>query len=264
MHLPREPARQPPPFRLPQSDVCDVFVKIGGSILDGEAATAALIPAITALPGNSRIVILTGGGQAVKRIKANQRSLGTPFYACWRSGVLCLDVTAHLLASYSTRFTVAASLTDISACLGSGHIAVFAPAGAILNSLDLTPDWEVTTDSMGLYFAAALGARRYVIVSDVDGIYARRPEELTCGPPIALIRVEELEQLATSKLDRTFPAYFRRYARPTVVVNGRHPERVSAALCGERTVGTEIDEGAAVPRPLHMRSEPVDPAAERP
>ena len=157
-----------------QYTACDVFVKLGGSILDQDATTAALIPHITELAGKHRIVILTGGGQTVKRIKSNQRSTGTHFYSCWRAGVLCLEVNAHLLASYSPRFTVVSALADITACFASGNIAVFAPLGAMVSSLCLVPDWEETTDSIGLHFASTLGAQHYVIVSDVDGIYEDR------------------------------------------------------------------------------------------
>jgi len=63
------------------------------------------------------------------------------------------------------------------ACFEAGRIAVLAPAGAILNSLCFVPDWLVTTDSMGLRFANELGAARYVIVSDVHGIYELKPEK---------------------------------------------------------------------------------------
>lgn len=220
--------------------VCDVFVKIGGSILDQEASTAALVPHITRLCLNHRILILTGGGQAAKRIKANQRAWHTPFYSCWRAGVLCLEVNANLLASYSTSFTVVTSLTEIESCFEAGKVAVFAPAGALLSSLQLVPDWEATTDSIGLHFASVLGARRYVIVSDVHGIYEKRPDQDTSQSPIARLDVDELEQLPSSKLDPAFSIYFRRYSLPTFVVNGKDPARVSAAICGDPTVGTEI------------------------
>jgi 5-(aminomethyl)-3-furanmethanol phosphate kinase len=220
---------------------CDVFVKFGGSVLDQHAATAALVPHITRLADKQRIVILTGGGQTVKRIKANQRSLGTPFYSCWRAGVLCLEVNAHLLASYSTQFKVVSSLADIAACFAAGHIGVFAPLGAMVNSLSLVPDWEETTDSIGLHFANALAARHYVIVSDVDGIYEQRPGEISGASPIPRLNVDELERLPSSKLDSAFPRYFRRQGLPTVIVNGRHPDRVSAAIRGEPTIGTRID-----------------------
>ena len=220
---------------------CDVFVKLGGSILDQSAATAALIPYVVELARKHRILILAGGGQTVKRIKANQRSIGTDFYNCWRAGCLCLEVNAYLLASYSTRFTVASSLTDIAACFATGNIAVFAPLGAMVNSLSLVPDWEETTDSIGLHFASALGARRYVIVSDIDGIYKKRPGENVSGAPIPHLTVDELERLPSSKMDSAFPRYFRRQGLPTVIVNGRHPERVGAAICGEPTIGTRID-----------------------
>lgn len=243
MRTSRELMRECPAGLPEQPARCDVFVKLGGSILDQEAATAALIPQITELGDEYRILILTGGGQTVKRIKANQRLRGTHFYSCWRAGVVCLEVNAYLLASYSTHFSVVSSLADIEACFVGRKIAVFAPTGAIVNSLHLVPDWEETTDSMGLHFASVLGARRYVIVSDVDGIYAQRPDEIVSGTPIHHLSVDELERLPSSKLDSAFPRYFRRQGLPTVIVNGRHPSRVGAAIRGEPTVGTRIDPG---------------------
>src|SRR6202011_817882 len=105
--------------------------KLGGSILDQDVTTTTLVPHLTELARKHRILILTGGGQAAKRIKANQRSNSTDFYRCWRAGVLCLEVNAHLLASYSTHFAVVSSLTDIAACFANGNIGVFAPSGAI-------------------------------------------------------------------------------------------------------------------------------------
>lgn len=224
-----------------QGAFCDVFIKLGGSILDQDTATAALVPRITELARKHRILILTGGGLAAKRIKTNQRSERTDFYRCWRAGVLCLEVNAHLLASYSTHFAIVSSLTEMAVCFASGNIGVFAPLGAIVNSLYLVPDWEATTDSIGLHFASALGAQRYIIVSDVDGIYEKRPGEKPIGVPIPHLSVDDLERLPSSKLDPAFSAYFRRQALPTIIVNGQHPDRVGAAIRGESTLGTRID-----------------------
>ena len=242
MHASLESVQERPGVQLAQRPSCDVFVKLGGSILDQDGATAALIPSLTEFAQKYRILILTGGGQAVKRIKSNQRSCRTHFYNCWRAGVSYLEANAYLLASYSTQFMVVSSLTDIATCFSTRSVGVFAPSGAIVNSLSLVPDWEVTTDSMGLYFASAFGARRYVIISDVDGIYERRPEKGPWGAPIPQLSVTQLEHLPSSKLDRAFTEYFRRHALPTVIVNGRNPERVSAAIQGEATVGTRIEE----------------------
>jgi len=219
---------------------CDVFMKIGGSILDQDALTAELVPHIAALASQYRIMILTGGGQVVKRIKAAQRKYGTDFKSCWIPAVLNLDVNAGILAAYSPRFKTVASAQDMSTCFEAGCVAVFAAANAVFNSLYLKPDFTATTDSMGLYFARTLGARRYVIVTDVDGIYADRPTGNTWGAPIPRITPEELSRLPSSKLDPTFPDYFRRFSIPTRVVNGRHPTRVAAAIRGEPFLGTEI------------------------
>lgn len=241
MRTSRETLQEYPGVQSEQHAACDVFVKLGGSILDHDATTAALIFHITELACEHRILILTGGGQAAKRIKANQRSRGTDFYRCWRAGVLCLEVNTYLLASYSTHFRVVSSLTDIAACFAAGNIGVFAPLGAIVNSLNLVPDWEATTDSIGLHFASTLGARHYVIVSDVDGIYERRPGREPSGAPIPHLSVDDLERLPSSKVDPAFAAYFRRQPLATIIVNGRYPDRVSAAILGEPTIGTRID-----------------------
>jgi len=221
-------------------NLCDTFIKIGGSILDHEAATAALVPSLTRLAGQTRMLVLTGGGQAAKRIKANQIKHGHDFYRFWRATGLTPEVNAWLLASYSTVFSVVSCAAEIVACLQDGKIPVFAPTGAILNSLYFLPDWLVTTDSIGLQFASLSGARRYVIVSDVDGIYARGPQEGTPTEPIARLTAADMEGLPSSKLDRGFVDYFRRFPLPTVIVNGNHPERVSAAIQGKPTPGTEI------------------------
>jgi aspartokinase-like uncharacterized kinase len=223
-----------------QDQICDVFLKIGGSILDKDALTSELMPHIAALSRERRILILPGGGQAVKRIKANQQRYAVNFHSCWIPAVLNLDVNAGILASYSRAFTVVSSAEEMAACFDEGNVAVFAAAGAVFNSLNLTPDFQATTDSMGLYFARALGARRYVIVSDVDGMYEDRPMEGVSAVAIARLTLEELERLPSSKLDPSFPEYFRRYPLPTVIVNGKHPGRVSAAIRGEPTLGTEI------------------------
>ena len=226
---------------LGSQGLCDVFVKLGGSVLDHDSATIALVSRIVDLAPGHRILILTGGGQAAKRIKANQRTVGTDFYRCWRAGVLCLEVNAYLLASYSTHFTVVSTTTEIERCFDVGNIGVFAPYGPIVNSLHLIPDWEATTDSIGLHFASALGARRYVVVSDVDGIYEMQPGEAPSGQPIPSLSVDELEQLPSSKLDPAFSSYFRRQALPTIIVNGRYPDRVRAAIQGEVAIGTRIN-----------------------
>ena len=221
-------------------DICDVFVKIGGSILDDAIHTAQLVPSLIALSKEQRLVALPGGGQVAKRIVANQRNNGSDFQRSWRSGITSLDVHAGLLASYSPSFAVAASVLEITTSLAQGKMAVLAPAAKIVSDLELFPDFDVTTDSMGLYFAAVLGARRYVIVSNVDGIYPRAPDRDAVSRPIACLTPQELEDLPSSKLDRAFPHYFRRYPLPVMIVNGRSPERVSAAIRGRPTLGTEI------------------------
>jgi aspartokinase-like uncharacterized kinase len=224
----------------PHSAICNVFVKVGGSILDNAPHTAALAEGLVSLPSGQRIVILTGGGHVAKRIKANQRERACDFESCWRATTLALDVNAGLLASHSTRFCVTSSIAQIMAAQEAGAIPIFAPAGALINSLWFTPNWIVTTDTMGLYFAHHMGAVRYIIVTDVDGVCERAPGPGNSVSPISKLYVAQLESLPSSKLDAAFPGFFRRYPLETMVVNGKYPGRVTAAIAGRRTLGTEI------------------------
>jgi aspartokinase-like uncharacterized kinase len=225
---------------VPHSAICDVFVKVGGSILDNATHTTTLAESLAALPSGQRIVILTGGGRVAKRIKANQRERACGFDPCWKATTLALDVNAGLLASHSARFCVTSCIEQIVSVHAAGAIPIFAPAGALFNSLWFTPNWIVTTDTMGLYFAHSMGARRYVIVTDVDGVCERAPGPGSTVDPISKMHVAELERLPSSKLDAAFPGFFRRFPLETVVVNGKYPTRVTAAIAGRRTLGTEI------------------------
>jgi aspartokinase-like uncharacterized kinase len=134
-------------------------------------------------------------------------------------------------------FEVASTAGEMIRCFDAGKIAVFAPAHMLFGNLHFVPDWRITTDSMAVYFASTLRASRCVIVSNVDGVYEKWPDS---GPPIRRISVSELERLPSSKLDSAFPSFFRSYPVATMVVNGQHPNRVSAAVRGDETVGTEI------------------------
>jgi aspartokinase-like uncharacterized kinase len=230
----------------PHDPFCDIFLKIGGSILDNVAHTAALAADLVTLSGDSRVILLPGGGRVAKRIKANQSERGCDFDRCWRATTLALDVNAGLLASHSPRFRVSNSIAQIMESFEIGSIPIFAPADALFSSLWFTPNWVVTTDTMGLYFAHTMGAHRYVIVTDVDGICECAPISGMSTKAIPRIDVGELERLPSSKLDAAFPGFFRRYPMETIVVNGKFPSRVLAAVSGQRTAGTEITKDANI------------------
>jgi aspartokinase-like uncharacterized kinase len=224
----------------PHQPLCDVLIKVGGSILDNIPDTLALAEALVARSTGPRIVVLPGGGRVAKRIKSNQREREADFLCCWRATTLALDVNAGVLASHSPRFAVCISIGQIKDAQDGGFIPIFAPAQALFSSLWFTPNWIATTDTMGLYFAHVMGAARYVVVTDVDGVCEKAPGSDSHVVPLPRIRVSDLERLPSSKLDAAFPAFFRKYPVDTVVINGKHPSRVSAAILGRRTFGTEI------------------------
>lgn len=228
--------------------LCTALLKVGGSILDNPEDTIRLSEALVSLGRIERIVVFTGGGKLAKRIKANQRARDSDFMACWHATTLALDANAGLLASHSPMFAVARSMADILQAHDRRRIPIFAPAQALFSSLWFTPNWVATTDTMGLYFGRDMGARRYVIVTDVDGVCPHAPGADKEVEPILKMTVEELEALPSSKLDAAFPIHFRRHPIETFVVNGKVPQRVVDASRGRLPFGTYIPSDSALLR----------------
>src|ERR1700722_16666905 len=99
---------------LSHPDICDVFVKVGGSVLDDPGFTAGLIPVFVELSRQHRIVAMTGGGRGGKPLVSNQRTMASDFLPSWKGGITSLDVHAGLLASYSPAFAVVTSVYEIA------------------------------------------------------------------------------------------------------------------------------------------------------
>jgi 5-(aminomethyl)-3-furanmethanol phosphate kinase len=219
------------PFDAPLS-----MVKIGGSILDDVDASRMLVRELedTCPPA----VILTGGGQAAKRIKMAQQQHGLDFMSAWRAGVLTLDLNATFLSGFSKRLQLVRNFAEADDCLRLDRLPVLAPFDMITRSGLFEASWEVSTDSYGLQLAHMLHAVRYVVVTNVDGILEGFHDKQ--GTLVESIDAQHLLNLESSKLDARFVGYANQIPIPTMIVNGTCPSRVLAAIEGTRTRGTLI------------------------
>ncbi|HEX2234176.1 MAG TPA: hypothetical protein VHG69_12530, partial [Thermoleophilaceae bacterium] len=118
--------------------------------------------------------------------------------------------------------------------LARGRTAVLLPAGL---PLDLPASWQVTSDSIAAWVADQVGARRLVLVKEVDGLYADWPPR---GEPLAHLTVAELAALRPGGVDAYLPAVLERASFETWVISGRDPERLVELLDRGTTAGTRI------------------------
>jgi 5-(aminomethyl)-3-furanmethanol phosphate kinase len=120
------------------------------------------------------------------------------------------------------------------ACVAAGRTTVLLP-GAL--PLDLPASWQVTSDSIAAWVAVRVGARRLVLVKEVDGLYADWPAR---GQPLARLGVAELAALRPGGVDDYLPTVLERAAFETWVIGGRDPDRLAELLDRGSTFGTLI------------------------
>jgi 5-(aminomethyl)-3-furanmethanol phosphate kinase len=140
-------------------------VKLGGSF----ALSPDLrdwIAAIAACAGH--IVIVPGGGPFAGAVRAAQAPMGFDDRAAHRMGLLAMEQYGCAIASLDRRLTLADSLEAIGRGLAEGTVPVWLPARMALADASIPQSWDVTSDSLGVWLASRIGARRLVLVKHVE------------------------------------------------------------------------------------------------
>jgi aspartokinase-like uncharacterized kinase len=152
-------------------------VKVGGSLL----AEGRLRPVLRALAGwrEARAVIVPGGGVFADAVRSAQGRLGFDDALAHR---LALDAMGQMAAAFQACDPRLARLSDpsgIGACHATGRVPVWDPVLLKTGHPEIPEDWSVTSDSLGLWLACAIGARRVAILKSVDPAPGADPAALS-------------------------------------------------------------------------------------
>jgi molybdenum storage protein len=239
-----------PVFRmLPDAHV----IKIGGrSILDaGRVVTYPVVEALASCLASHKLIIGTGGGARSRHVFAIGIDLGMP------AGVLAelakADAlgNAHILGTLLAPYGVVAIPPDIF-----GHLLplfIRTVPGVIFTGVPPYSLWEHPptigripphgSDAGSFLLAECFGCQSLILVKDVDGLYDQDPKMHPTATFIRDISVTELRKrnLETLPFERVLLDLLdhARLLKQFQVINGRAPERISAALKGEH-VGTIV------------------------
>lgn len=140
-----------------------VVVKLGGS-LSGNAALRPLLKEISA--ARCQPVVVPGGGPFADAVRTAQAHHGFSDLAAHRMAFVAMAQTGLMLADLApTPWRLAWSAEAVQDAL------TLSPATPIAwlpdpsrDALELEASWNVTSDSLALWLAARLGARRLVLV----------------------------------------------------------------------------------------------------
>jgi molybdenum storage protein len=239
-----------PVFRmLPDAHV----IKVGGrSIIDsGREIVYPLVEALAHCLESKKLIIGTGGGIRSRHVFSIGIDMGLPTGVLAQLAMADALANAHILGTLLAPYGVVAIPPELF-----GHLLPLflkSAPGVVFNGVPPYSLWEHPpaigripphrTDAGSFLLAECFGCKSLVLVKDVDGLYDRDPKRHSGADLIREIGSSELrkrhfetlpfERILIDLLDNA------RLLRSFQVINGRHPDRIIAALEGEH-VGTVI------------------------
>jgi molybdenum storage protein len=228
-------------------------VKVGGrSILEaGKDVAYPVVDVLGRLLESERLILGVGGGVRSRHVFSIGLDLGLPTGVLAQLSVADALGNAHILGTLLAPYGVVAIPPEIF-----GHLLplfIHSAPGVIFNGVPPYSIWEHPpalgripphrTDAGCFILAECFGCKSVTLVKDVDGLYTDDPRENPSASFIDSIGASELKKRALPRLpfDEVLPDLLlnARLVKQFQVVNGRHPERIAAAVAGEH-VGTIV------------------------
>ena len=200
-----------------------IVVKLGGSVVRSPDLSSWL-DAIAA--SRAPIVVVPGGGALADEVRACQTKLGFGDPAAHRMALLAMDQLAWAVAGLRSGFVVGATEAELRGALERGQVGVWAPYASIAERTDIEESWRITSDSLALWLAGQLGARRCYLIKSI----ARPQHSHTSAAQLARDGI----------VDAAFPAMLARPAFPPSFFAAA-TRRPSPPLFRHRTRGAAID-----------------------
>jgi aspartokinase-like uncharacterized kinase len=176
----------------PRQPISGLVVKLGGSLLDSPRLRDWL-DALAACRGAA--VVVAGGGPFADAVREAQRRRPFADSAAHRMAILGMEQFAFMLAALQPALQPAASPAEIAALRRAGQTPVWLPGRMTFGAADIPESWDVTSDSLAVWLAGALGIGRVLLVKS-----ARLPAEAADATALAEAGI----------IDPLMPAFLRR------------------------------------------------------
>ncbi len=193
------------------SDPAARVVKIGGSLTD---RFSRLIPAI--MRSGCPLLIVPGGGCFADAVRALQLDNDASHWMA----IAAMEQVGWWISSFGVEPTDTVSVPE--------GVSVLLPYAELRRFDPLPHSWETTSDVIAAWVASRLGLD-LLLLKSVDGLHSGG------------VLVEEVTSaIACEEVDPLFLPFVFDHGLSVQVVNGRHEDRVAAALQGRAFRGTVI------------------------
>lgn len=227
-----------------------VVISLGGSVLvpgkDDAVYIRTLADLLLRLADGRQLFLVTGGGRPARTYIEVGRALGLDERALDALGILVTRVNARLLihALGPRAYPEPPEDYEEARAAGASHDLVVMGGQRV----------GITTDAVAAELAEAVGARRLVNATNVDGVYTADPRTDPDAARVERMGYEELLRIAGEPTGRAGPSIvidplaarvIQRAGLEVIVVNGRDLASLEGAVAGGAFVGTRIGEGPA-------------------
>jgi 5-(aminomethyl)-3-furanmethanol phosphate kinase len=205
------------------SDRAPVVVKIGGGLLRDEGLDGLRRGCAEAieLSRRRRVLVVPGGGpfaDAVRAVDAQVGLAGAVAHALALQAMDQLGTLVHPLLPAAELVTLLVAPRSLGLVLA---------AQAFGGRPEVPQSWDVTSDSLAVLAAAAIGADEVILLKPVAGVVAPWPSN---DPPLPALSVGELQALHSRGGGRAVDPYLPEAVRRTgVTVVVRRPGPCSLA-----------------------------------
>ena len=182
-------------------------VKIGGSLESAPGLRPLL--ALLAEYGHSRIIIAPGGGRFADRVRAEQRATGMDDAAAHRLAIRAMEQYAGVLCGMDPRLYPIAGASEICGAGGQATVPVWLPGKQLAGQPDIPANWQVTSDSLALWFAGKINAEALILVKSA-------PTKTNVAQELA----------ASGYLDEYFPEMMKKTALDTIACVGINEQKI--------------------------------------
>ncbi len=230
-----------------------IVISLGGSVLVPSLESnniAAYADMLSRLAEQFRVFVVVGGGGEARRYISAARSLAIDEATSDEIGILVTRLNATMLISALGRSAypvVPASHYEALEAATSGRIVVMG---------GVTPGQ--TTDAVSAVLAERAGADLLINATSVDGIYSADPKKdpeakkldrLSPDELLAIVQGGRMNAGANNVIDIVAAKVVQRNTIPLMVIDGKHPDTIAAALFDGVFTGTLIsrDEEPVLP-----------------
>lgn len=205
--------------------VVPTVVKLGGSYAFS-SALKRWIDAVAACAGH--VVVVPGGGPFAETVRVAQPKMGFDDRAAHAMALLAMEQYGCALASLGAGWRLAASAAAIRDVLREGGVPVWSPTPMLREANDVPWSWDVTSDSLAAWLAGRIGAKRVLLVKQLE-------------PPPGRLRAADL--VADGIIDPAFPRFLRASGAQAFIAGPAGHAAAAAAMRNGATVGAAIELG---------------------